>query len=63
MRQVTLDSADLAKLSTDILANGSSFRFRALGSSMFPMIRAGDIITIQPIQAESLNIGDVALYR
>ena len=63
MRQVTLDSADLAKISTDILSNDSSFCFRAFGGSMFPLIRAGDILTIQPIHADALKLGDVAFYR
>ena len=63
MRELKLDDDAFAQLSAEILRQGGSFQFRAHGSSMSPFIRDGDLLTIAPVDAASLEIGDVALYR
>lgn len=42
---------DFTALSCEILASGSSVRFKAHGESMRPFIHSGDYLTIQPIDA------------
>ena len=63
MRELRLDDVDFAELSAQILLQGGSFQFRARGSSMTPLVRDGDLLTIAPVDAAGLQIGDVALYR
>jgi hypothetical protein len=61
---VSLTSADLFRdLSTELLSQGKSIRFHALGRSMYPTIREGEAITVAPIEPSSINIGDIILYR
>ncbi len=60
MRELSLRAEDLASLGTDILRSGRGFRFRACGSSMHPVIRNGDIISIKPADAKSIQIGEIA---
>lgn len=45
------------------LEKGNNFRFRALGSSMFPSIRSGDVITVKPVESAAICVGDVIFYR
>jgi hypothetical protein len=65
MRALGLGGADLAELSAEVLGRDGSFRFRAHvhGSCMAPVIRDGDLLTVQPTEAAALRPGDVALYR
>lgn len=62
MREVSLNSPEFTEFSSDILGQGGSFSFKARGFSMYPFIRDGDILTIQPVEAAALNVGDVAFY-
>ena len=57
-----INSADMAQLSAAIVERGGSFSFQAYGSSMFPFIRDGDTLAIQPIDPAELDVGDVAFY-
>jgi len=63
MREVSLKHTEFAELSSAILGQGGSLRFRAHGSSMSPFIQAGDLLTVQPVEAASLRVGDVVFYR
>ncbi|MBI5379372.1 MAG: hypothetical protein HZA23_04365 [Nitrospirae bacterium] len=45
----------------DHLGKGNSFRFRALGGSMFPLIRSGDCLRVAP--AKRYRPGDILLYE
>lgn len=45
------------------LEKGNDLRFRALGSSMFPSIRSGDVITVKPVESAAICVGDVVFYR
>ena len=57
-----VDDSDLSELFQEILEKGGFLRFRALGGSMFPFIRSGDIVTAEPIPPENLNVGQVLFY-
>jgi signal peptidase I len=50
-----------AGLIADILKRGKSVRFRAHGESMQPLLRNGDYLLVQPVEAKRLRIGDVVL--
>jgi signal peptidase len=63
MREVSLRHTELEELSTEILEQGGSLRFKAHGYSMSPFIRDGDVLTTQSIESADLEVGDVALYR
>jgi signal peptidase I len=57
-----LGDSDLLKLCQETLEKGSFLRLRALGSSMFPFIRPGDIITARRVLPENLTVGQVLFY-
>jgi len=63
MRELNLNSDQFGSLAADILKRGGIFRFKAQGSSMFPFIRSGDILSIKSIPIESLKTGDVLFCR
>jgi ribosomal protein S18 acetylase RimI-like enzyme len=52
MREVRIKHAELSDISTEILERGGLFRFKAYGSSMYPFIQDGDVLTVQPIVVE-----------
>ena len=53
----------LLELSNDLLRNGQSVRFSAPGRSMYPTIREGESITVQPVSPSAVQKGDIILYR
>ena len=53
----------LPELISNLLADGHPVRFSAPGGSMYPTIRHGDVITVMPIKADSVAIGDIILCR
>lgn len=63
-RRTILSSGDaeFAGLCAQLLSRGTSVRFKARGSSMRPFIMDGDFITVVPVSASQLRLGDVALY-
>ncbi len=61
--QLEVEGAEFARLALELLRGGTSIRFRARGGSMSPFIRDGDVLTVTPCNADSLRLGDVALYR
>jgi len=63
MREISLSQDKLMELSSSVLSRGGSFSFKAHGSSMYPFIRNGDILTIQPVEVAALKVGDIAFYR
>jgi signal peptidase I len=46
-----------------VLAHGALIRVKGRGGSMFPFVRTGDVLLIEPKKAEELKIGDLVLYR
>jgi signal peptidase I len=54
-------STVFAGLSADILQQGKSLRFRAHGARMQPLVRDGDCLLVQPVEAGQVRVGDVVL--
>jgi signal peptidase I len=46
-----------------LLAHGVGVRFRARGDSMYPSIRCGEHVEVEPVDAGDLRRGDVVLAR
>ena len=63
MCDVRLNRENFAELSAELLGRGNRIRFRALGQSMAPRIRDGDVLTVEPATLSDLRVGDVALHR
>jgi len=63
MSEIILSHTDFMDLSAVILQSGNSLRFTAHGYSMAPFICDGDVITIEPVPAETLKVGDVIFYH
>ncbi|KHD77435.1 S24 family peptidase [Actinoplanes utahensis] len=45
------------------VAAGSTVEFRPRGSSMVPLIRSGDPVTVAPADPAALQVGDIVLAR
>lgn len=45
------------------LQEGETVKFRPHGNSMTPRIRSGQLVTVEPVQGEDVNVGDVVLAR
>jgi signal peptidase I len=52
-----------ADVSTELLRSGQGIRFRAPGRSMYPTIKEGETITVQPVAPSVVRRGDIILYR
>ncbi len=50
-------------ISADLLKSGYGIEFHANGKSMYPTIRDGEMITVEPIAAPEIKPGDIILYR
>ena len=62
---IVKDSADpssLVSLMTDLLSHGHGVRFEAPGRSMYPTIKEGETITVQPVEPCNVKPGDILLY-
>ncbi len=53
----------LLDLTTELLSRGTAVRFRPSGRSMYPSIREGELITVEPVVASDVTLGDIVLYR
>ena len=51
------------EVSTDLLSQGYSVRFRPGGHSMHPTIRDGEAVTVEPVEPGKVERGDIVLYR
>jgi hypothetical protein len=49
-------------MSTELLRQGRSVRFRAPGLSMHPVIKEGETVTVAPISSFDIKRGDILLY-
>jgi len=49
------------RLSAEILRSGRALRFRAHGGSMWPLVRDGDVLLVQPVDPAAVRTGDVVL--
>ncbi len=53
----------LLDLTAELLSRGTTVRFRPSGRSMYPSIREGELITVEPVVARDVKRGDIVLYR
>ena len=53
----------LLDLTTELLSQGATVRFRPSGRSMYPSIREGEVITVEPVQISDVKLADIVLYR
>lgn len=53
----------LLDLTADLLSRGTTVRFRPSGRSMYPSIREGELITVEPVLPSDVTLGDIVLYR
>ena len=53
----------LLDLTAELLSRGTTVRFRPSGRSMYPSIREGELITVEPVAARDVKRGDIVLYR
>lgn len=60
---ISLSAPMIMELIEAVHEKGASFRFQALGNSMRPAIRDGDIITISPLKGRMPRRGDVLAFR
>jgi len=60
---VPLSRAALLALLSAVHEKGADFRFRATGTSMYPTIRDGDIITVSPISGVEPSACDIVAFR
>ena len=56
-------SARFMAVVAEMLERGHLVRFRAMGWSMHPTIRNGEVITIAPLGRAPVRTGDILLYR
>lgn len=63
MREISLTQIEMASLSNKIYSKGSALCFKVRGSSMYPFIRDGDILAIQPVEISDLRIGDIVSFE
>jgi signal peptidase I len=50
-------------ISAHLLEQGICVQFHAEGTSMRPAIEDGDTITVGPVDASAIRLGDIVLYR
>jgi len=53
----------LLDLTTELLSRGTTVRFRPSGRSMYPSIREGELITVEPVAPRDVKLADIVLYR
>jgi hypothetical protein len=61
MSQSKLDL--IASLFIQALREGQSLWFRVASNSMFPLLRKGDEVFIQPVQACEIRLGEIAAFE
>jgi phage repressor protein C with HTH and peptisase S24 domain len=55
--------AKIGQLSVELLAAGRALTVRVRGYSMFPWLRPGDLVRVEPVDPANLHPGDVILFR
>ncbi len=63
MVAMPLETSEILSLGAEILRRGDLLCFRAKGRSMYPFIRDGDVLTVEPVNASELRLGEIAFYR
>jgi signal peptidase I len=62
VQDLTLPNAVLRDMMQATLERGRPFRFRALGSSMAPFIRDGDVVIVHPLLGRKPGVGQVVAF-
>jgi uncharacterized repeat protein (TIGR01451 family) len=62
-RSTRHDSRLFAELAEGLLRAGTPVRFRAEGASMRPNLKGGELVTVAPLNRETLRCGDIVLTR
>jgi len=60
--EISLSGTAVVALLSAVHEKGADFRFRASGTSMAPVIRDGDIITLSPLKGIKLVSGDIVAF-
>ena len=60
---VSCEGMEFEELAGQLLGTGHGMRFRAQGSSMYPLVRDGDILCVRPTAQAPTAVGDIVLYR
>ena len=47
----------------ELLRGGTRVRFRANGRSMYPSIRDGEVVMVEPVGPSDVKLADIVLYR
>ena len=50
-------------ISAELLHHGHRVRFRPGGGSMYPTIKDGEAVTVEPISPNNVRCGDIVLYK
>jgi signal peptidase len=51
------------ELTAELLERGACVRFQATGQSMYPAVKDGEIIKVEPVEPSHIKKGDIVLYR
>ena len=60
IEKISVSPDDVSK---EVTSKGPSWRAKSRGESMYPLIKNGDTLLIEPAKAGELNLGDIAFYR
>lgn len=56
-------SAAFSSVAQALASAGISFRFQAVGQSMYPTILTGEMLHVEPLRGRRLKSGDIVLFR
>lgn len=60
---MTANDQKFLAVTLELLRQGCAVKFRPSGQSMFPTIKDGETICVEPVAPETLKLGDIVLYR
>lgn len=60
---MTANDQKFLAVTLELLQQGCAVKFCPSGQSMFPTIKDGETICVEPVAPETLKLGDIALYR
>jgi signal peptidase I len=60
---INFDTPDILKRARYELSRNNSVLLRVTGSAMRPAIEDGDLVTVEPVHAQSVRSGDIVLYQ
>ena len=63
LREDRSASAIFSLLAEELSAAGITFRFQAVGQSMYPTICNGEMLYVEPLGGSKLACGDIVLFR